>query len=490
MAYIEYEKETAWKIVYSDFSGIEKRAVELLSRELGDKLNRIPETYILHILPCEKETADTKIEISAVVVGAYGESEIIRRFVSEEEIKDHSYIVKVVNNPDYDGGSIVLITAGKQNALYRAAARFLDDYTENFAPLHGSMKLRCEIFKEVLAEGVIYGDVKVNTRSIFAWGHAINDYRAYIRDMARQGLNQLILWNDFAPLNASEIVEYAHSFGIEIIWGYAWGWTEGHCEKIQSIDEETLKRLKTEIIYQYENVWRGLGDGIYFQSFTEMNKDNIGGRQIAAVVTDFVNEVAEEIFKRDPDLHLQFGLHALSVKNHFTELSRVDKRIEIVWEDCGLFPYAYVPKEASEEEFTELLKFTEKILTQRKDAPVGLVFKGFAVLDWARDRFVHQRGRYLLGDNSSELMEHDRKLRSDAWRHFSAGWQRYGDYARRVAELAYKITGGKVNLCMAGAFDGGIFAPSAICSDIFEDPEQNFFDIAERAVKRKCVRKD
>jgi hypothetical protein len=352
------------------------------------------------------------------------------------------------------------------------------------------MKLRCEFFKEVLPEGVIYGDVKVETRSIFAWGHAINDYRAYIRDMARQGLNQLILWNDYAPLNASEIVEYAHSFGIEIIWGYAWGWSEGHCEKIQSIDEETLKRLKTEIIYQYENVWRGLGDGIYFQSFTEMNKDNIGGRQIAAVVTDFVNEVAEEIFKRDPDLHLQFGLHALSVKNHFTELSRVDKRIEIVWEDCGLFPYAYVPKEASEDEFTELLNFTEKILTQRKDAPVGLVFKGFAVLDWARNRFVHQRGRYLLGDNSSELIEHDRKLRSDAWRHFSAGWQRYGDYARRVAELAYKITGGKINLCMAGAFDGGIFAPSAICSDIFEDPEQNFFDIAERAVKRKCVRKD
>ena len=58
--------------------------------------------------------------------------------------------------------------------------------------------------------------------------------------MARQGLNQVILWNDFAPLNAEEIVEYAHSFGIEVIWGFALGWTEGHCESVTSLDDDYL----------------------------------------------------------------------------------------------------------------------------------------------------------------------------------------------------------------------------------------------------------
>ena len=46
-------------------------------------------------------------------------------------------------------------------------------------------------------------------RSIFTWGHPINDYRNYIENMARLKLNQLIIWNDFVPINAKEIIDYA-----------------------------------------------------------------------------------------------------------------------------------------------------------------------------------------------------------------------------------------------------------------------------------------
>lgn len=43
--------------------------------------------------------------------------------------------------------------------------------------------------------------------------------------MACMRLNQLTLWNDHLPLNAADIIAYAHSYGIEVIWGFAWGWS-------------------------------------------------------------------------------------------------------------------------------------------------------------------------------------------------------------------------------------------------------------------------
>ncbi len=490
MAYIDYKKETSWKVIYTDFSGMTRRAVELISSELGEAVTRSEGIYSLHVLPLEKERCDTKLAVNTVIIGEYGKSELIKGFVNEKEIKSHSYTIKVVKNPYYEGGAVAVITSSEEKNLYRAAARFIDDYTETYAPMHGGMRLRCEMFKEELSEAVIYGEVKTMTRSIFAWGHAINNYRAFIRDMARQGLNQLILWNDFAPLNARDIVEYAHSFGIEVIWGYAWGWSDGHCEKMKSLDDVTLAELKADVLRQYDEVWRGLGDGIYFQSFTEIEAESIGGRQIAAVVTDFVNDVANELFGRDPELHLQFGLHAMSVKTHAKEIARVDERIEILWEDLGVFPYAYFPLSSAEEEFMKDLNFTETVIKHRQGAPVGLVFKGFATLDWTKGRFVHQRGNYILGENTDALTENDRRLRSDAWRAFTTGWIKNGEYARRMAEHIYKLTDGKVNLCMAGLFDGGIYIPEAICTEIFENPTEKFETVLERVLNRKSVRRD
>ena len=48
---------------------------------------------------------------------------------------------------------------------------------------------------------------------------------AHLENMARMKLNQLILWNDFAPINKKDFTDCAHSFGISVMWGYAWGWS-------------------------------------------------------------------------------------------------------------------------------------------------------------------------------------------------------------------------------------------------------------------------
>ncbi len=476
------QKQTSWEIIYNNFSGMERHAVEFLNKEMGKYVLRQLGEYSIHVLPINKETENYEIKENAIVVSLYNNSNIIKQYIKPDEFNENGFIVKVFDNPNTPNTSIVLITASDESALYRGAVYFIDDYVPKYAP-YLSGKLNYRVFDGRLYPEVHKEEIKSKTRSIFAWGHAINDYRKYIENMARLGLNQLILWNDFAPINAKEIVEYAHSYNIEFIWGFAWGWDEKRCKNLMCLDDNILAEMKKNIYETYYSTWQGLGDGIYFQSFTETEMDTLNGKCIAEVVTDFVNEVAGELLKKEPNLHIQFGLHAISVHKYIDFIAKVDKRIEILWEDCGSFPYSYYPHVV--DNFDETVEFTKKILLLRgKDAKTGLVFKGHCTLDWTK--FIHQKGPFILGENCDFVTEHDKYLRSSGWASLTAGWIRYGDYARKITELALELDP-NVNLCMAGAYDGGIWLPMALCADIFKNPNEEFDVILDRVNVREVV---
>lgn len=210
------------KIVYSNYAGPEKKALEPVYRELEEVVLRDGDRYVIHVLACERADAAVLDKNAAVP----------RRC-------EHRYHNELFTEP-------------------------LPDYEQAFAP-------------------------KVPVRNIFTWGHPITDYREYIDNMARLRFNELIVWNDFVPLNAREIVDYAHEYGIRIVFGYAWGWSR----TCGATDITRLDALADEIVATYERDYAPLGlDGIYFQSFTEMNEDRIGGRLVAEVVTEFVNDVS------------------------------------------------------------------------------------------------------------------------------------------------------------------------------------------------------
>jgi hypothetical protein len=57
-------------------------------------------------------------------------------------------------------------------------------------------------------------------------------------------LNQLIIWNDYMPLNVEEIIDYAHSYGIEVIFGYAWGWKPGFGKHITEIEDAAFAKVE------------------------------------------------------------------------------------------------------------------------------------------------------------------------------------------------------------------------------------------------------
>lgn len=479
-------KQTAWKIIYHSYEGLEKKAVDFLSKEAGRYLIREHDLYRLYVLPCIAEGASiAKIEQSAFIVGLWQESATVRSYVKEQEIKPNGYLVKVIKNPENESGRIVVITAKCDRELFYGAVSFIDDYLPECAPAHGRVRLRQFTFDEAMREWSYSETADHATRSVFTWGHPISDYRTYIDNMARLKLNQLIVWNDHMPINVQEWIDYAHSYGIEILFGYAWGWIDG-CGKVTDISDARLKELKEQIIAHYEeNYAKVNADGIYFQSFTERSDEYIGGRLIAEAVTTLVNDTASELFEKYPDLKLQFGLHAISVKNHLEEIAKVDPRIEILWEDCGAFPYDYSPEVTDEQKFEQTLAFTEKILTLRGNAPVGLLFKGMMVQDWTA--FVSQRGPFVMGNNARSIELRDRQMRDGAWRIFSAEWMQYGHYAMRMLQFIKEHALGEVNCCMVGLFDGAVYFPEAVLAQMLRDVGNNYGETMKRVARRDYV---
>lgn len=460
---------------------MEKKAVELIYKEMGALILRDQGQYTIHVLECEKaETAI--IDKNSVVIGLYNENLIIQRYIERTEIKEDGYVVKVIDNPEMEGLKLVLITANDPAALFYGAVDFVDDYFVKAAPQHGGLHIADEIFEGNLINYYNSSAPVIKTRSVFTWGHPINDYRDYIENMARLKLNQLIIWNDYVPLNAKDVVNYAHEFGIDVIWGFAWGWSR----KCANIDISSLDNLAEKIIKTFEEQYRDLGgDGIYFQSFTELQTDKIGDKLIAEVVTDFVNTVSGKLLDRYPDLFIQFGLHASSVKDHLEFISKVDERIEIMWEDCGSFPYGYHPIVNDEKEFEKTVEFTDKILTLRDNGLVGMLFKGFMTLDWSR--FVHQKGPFVLGGSSPRVIQHDIEMLKPIWRRLQSGWLQNGEYAYKMAQHIFEHGNKKVTIGMAGQFAGGTWFPEALCAQILWECDKPYAEIFNKVSKRRSV---
>ncbi len=472
-----------WKILYNDYTGMQKKAVELVSREMGAQILRDAGIYTIHVLPCEQE-GSAVVDRNAVVIGLYEQSTLIRRYINADDIATDGYAVKVMDNPDNPDCKLVLITANDPAALFYGAVDFVDDYFPFAADTHGSVRRMDEIFAFPLPDYYHAAAPTVKTRSVFTWGHPINDYRDYIENMARLKLNQLIIWNDYVPLNAKDVVDYAHEFGIQVIWGFAWGWSR-HCDRI---DLESLSTLADDILHTYEDQYRDVGgDGIYFQSFTELHTDKIGDTLIAEAVTDFVNVVSGKLLDKYPELFIQFGLHASSVKDHLEYIAKVDDRVEIMWEDCGAFPYAYEPTVGDRSAFEETLAFTDRILSLRQNGAVSMLFKGFMTLDWTGDRFVHQAGPFVMGESSQRTVRHDRELLKPMWRQLQSGWLQYGENAYRMAHRIVGHGNPHVTVGMAGQFAGGIWFPEALCAEMLWNCNGSYAEILKKVSKRRCV---
>ncbi len=227
-------------------------------------------------------------------------------------------------------------------------------------------------------------------------------------------MNRVVIWNDFVPFNANEIVEYAHSCNIKVIWGFSWLWDTA-CNRV---DPSKLEGKDKEILEKYEREYSCVkGDGIYFQIFTELTEDNINGVVVANAATDFVNKTAKLFYEKYPDLQIEFGLHATSVKDRLPSIAQVDPRIKIVWEDCGAFPFDYLASKI--DTFDETKALVGAIANLRgKDDYFGVVTKGITNLDWGQ--FRHLTGRQNIGVSSQKTKRELVVKRHNIWKYVQA----------------------------------------------------------------------
>jgi len=416
-------------------------------------------------------------DYKCIYIGTKESNPYIQNSSSAILTQDEEYCIKVKNS------SVVIEGKDDAGVLY-GVLDFYNKYIVKFEHPNTDKYWVNFLERDELPDFEYTSAPSVKERGLWTWGHVIYDYRGYLDNMMRLKMNRVIIWNDYLPPNAKDIVEYAHARNIKVIWGFAWLW-DTNCN---IIDISDLDSRSEEIFEKYEKELSGTGgDGIYFQTFTELNKDNIGGILIAEAAARFVNNTAAIFYSKYPNMEIQFGLHATSVKNKLDFIATVDKRIKIVWENCGSFPFSYIPTKVPD--FNGTVEFVKTVSKLRgEDDRFGVVTKGLVKLDWSE--FRHATGPQWIG-TSSEYMKKNRIGRKHRiWKYIQAGWIANGDKAYEMVKEMYTQKNGDLSifaLVEDGMFEETVMYPVALYSEMLWDCNGEYKNMAIEVALRSYV---
>jgi hypothetical protein len=343
----------------------------------------------------------------------------------------------------------------------------------------------CDLFESDTSDYSLISAPSVSERGIWTWGHVIYDYKRFLDNMAKLKLNSLIIWNDFVPFNIGDIINHAHELGIKIILGYTWGWDQ----RCREMSLSALSQLEGQIFEKYKKEYAHLDiDGIYFQTITELDDEYIDGVLVADAVTKFVNKTAAVFYQEYPNLLIEFGLHATSVKNKLEYIQKVDPRVRIVWEDLGAMPFSYSSSLTEGYDDTEALVKNISVLRGKNDN-FGIVPKSLTCLDWST--FRHPEASQNIGVSTDALKENRIIRKRKSWRVAVAGWLANGELAQRmIKELcSLKGTSFSVNsLLEDGMFEEQIMYPIALFSEMLWNPEEDYRELVRSVSLRDYVR--
>lgn len=467
-------KKTA--IVYGSYTGVTVKAVELLTEILLDSTGEYPAC----ISAAEFER---KENVRYIFVGTKENNDLISQMSELTFSEAEEYVIRVQDDE-------VLIEGADEGGMLYGCVDFYCKYVMLQENTHISPGYFRNLFADRLPDFTYRSHPDVKDRGIWTWGHVIYNYKSFIDNMVKCKMNTLIVWDDFVPVNAAEMVRYAHLCNVKVIWGYSWLWDTSFGGITREVIEESIDKIAD--LYEEKYAHLG-GDGIYFQSFTELGTDTLNGMLIAEAVTDFVNRVSGMILDRHPDLEIQFGLHATSVREKLEYISKVDPRVRITWEDCGAFPFHYVPEfPKGFEDFEGTLAFAAKLTNLRTADGVqerfGVVLKGFTCLDWRY--FEHQQGRFVLGVSSEQMQEKNVRRKEKIWKYVQAHWLSNADKAFEVIRCMQKSTGGE--LCITalvedGMFENRLYFPVALYAEMLWDSQGELKQMMTEVAQRSWV---
>ncbi|MBR6790766.1 MAG: hypothetical protein IKM31_07880 [Oscillospiraceae bacterium] len=457
-------------VIYTKNEGVQKTALELLTEMLLDCTGEYP------VCLAAKDALSAE-DFRCIRIGT-AEDPVLRDLPGEPLTKPESYRILVRED------DVFIIGFDDAGVLYGCT----DFYGRYIAPREHEWASENRIINilglEKMPPFELTSAPAVRYRGLWTWGHVIYDYRGYLDNMAKLKLNEVIIWNDFAPVNGAEIVAYAHERNIRVIWGYSWFW-DTNCA---AIDVRAALDSAASILEQYEREYRDLGgDGIYFQSFTELSSDKIGDICIAEAVTMLVNRTAAMFFEKYPGMELQFGLHAESVREKLSFIAGTDSRVRIVWENCGAFPFSYIPHDV--EKFDETCDFVREICHLRgEDERFGAVTKGLVKLDWSA--FEHPKGPYCIGISSGRKQQERIARKRRIWRYVQAYWMAYAEYAEKMVRLMTEETGGDTHIAALvedGMFEKQVMFPAALYAEMLWDCSRDVKELLSETALRSYV---
>ena len=485
-----------WVIVAEQYSGLIRRGVDLLQKTVSDFYRDHLSVYTMH------EVDETILCSCNLILIGRNESRLMAELIEKQILtpctKRQGYSACVTDSIWNTEKQMVVIAGADEHGAAYGCVDFCNQYCGY--DIYKCGKVWCSMyegyfdtpFHEKLPKWSKISAPDVEERGIWTWGHVIYDYRSFFDNMFLLKMNEIVIWNDYAPINAKEIADYAHSLGMKLIWGFAWGWGVD-CSVSAKLDDESLHQLRDEIVAKYEREYLNSGcDGIYFQSFTELQTAYIGDKLIAETVVDFVNDTASALLAKYPALHIQFGLHADSVKNHTEFIAKVDPRVYIIWENCGSFPFQGEHADnGSEYDFGDLpatRAFVEKINVLRGTGDkFGVVMKGLTGLDWSR--FIHQEPNLVMGERSKRFMHLRTEEKNRIWKFRQTYWIRNVEHVRLTTQslLKNKDYMNIQALVEDGMFETGIPLPVAIYAETLWDAQKDGMETVLQVMKYPCV---
>ena len=461
-------------VVHGEWSSdVMRRAFALLSEFILDYTFEYPVGF-----DCDKaENLDVLLEnYHPIYIGTKQNNSYIRNNSDFCLQHPEEYGINVSN------GKIIVEGFDDRGVLYGCIDLYNKYFITQEYPHNGEYVLPIEKWRFADYRYSSYPSVK--ERGIWTWGHVIYDWRGFIDNMVKLKMNTLTVWNDYPPVNAREMVDYAHSCGIKVIWGFPWLW-DTDCKKIPF---DRLCEYSEGIFRGYDEEYRDLPiDGIYFQTVTEFGEETVGGITVAEAVTAFVNHTAAYFYEKYPNLEIQFGLHAECVKNKLEYIEKVDKRIKIVWENCGAFPFAYMPNKL--DNFTETVDFVKRITTLRgENERFGAVTKGLTKLDWSA--FEHLGGPIWTGVSSKWMKENRIIRKRKIWRYLQAYWLTNSDKALEMVRIMANHTRGNTTITALvedGMFEENIYFPVALFSEMLWNADGDIKSIINEVALRSYV---
>lgn len=232
---------------------------------------------------------------------------------------------------------------------------------------------------------------KIDHIGIWTWGGRIYNWKKFLDNMHRTGMDTLAVWHDGAPARARDIQAYADNLGIETQWGFSWSWPAPIC--LNSVDDAELWKAKVLDVLKYEYVPFG-ARRIFFQTAgTEAGVScrlncpvcqKAATEGVGPIYAKFAGSIIRAVQETYPHLQICANLHLGGVHKSYPALRAFPSSVQMMWEDLpgpkshSETPFSY-QWQSPETRLTEHTRQMVKALCELrgKDEDVAFVVKGF-----------------------------------------------------------------------------------------------------------------